>query len=41
MGTLDVSILSFGGGVFEVLSTDGDTHLGGSDVDEKVMNWLY
>ena len=38
--TLDVSILSFGGGVFEVLSTDGDTHLGGSDVDEKVMNWL-
>lgn len=40
MGTLDVSILSFGGGVFEVLSTDGDTHLGGSDVDEKVMNWL-
>lgn len=40
MGTLDVSILSFGGGVFEVLSTDGDTHLGGSDVDEKVMNWI-
>ena len=40
MGTLDVSILSFGGGVFEVLSTDGDTHLGGSDIDEKVMNWL-
>ena len=40
MGTLDVSILSFGGGVFEVLSTDGDTDLGGSDVDEKVMNWL-
>ena len=40
MGTLDVSILSFGGGVFEVLSADGDTHLGGSDVDEKVMNWL-
>ena len=40
MGTLDVSILSFGGGLFEVLSTDGDTHLGGSDVDEKVMNWL-
>lgn len=40
MGTLDLSILSFGGGVFEVLSTDGDTHLGGSDVDEKIINWL-
>jgi molecular chaperone DnaK len=40
MGTHDVSVLNFGGGVFEVLSTDGDTHLGGSDVDEKICNWL-
>ena len=40
MGTHDVSILEFGGGVFEVLASDGDTHLGGSDIDEKVVNWL-
>lgn len=39
-GTLDVSILELGDGVFEVLSTDGDTHLGGDDVDEKVIDWL-
>ena len=39
-GTHDVSILSFGGGVFEVLSTNGDTHLGGSDVDERITNWI-
>ncbi|WP_242086903.1 molecular chaperone DnaK [Aestuariivivens sediminis] len=39
-GTHDVSILELGDGVFEVLSTDGDTHLGGDDVDEKVINWL-
>ena len=39
-GTEDVSILNFGGGVFEVLASDGDTHLGGSDIDEKVVNWL-
>jgi molecular chaperone DnaK len=39
-GTHDVSVLNFGGGVFEVLASDGDTHLGGSDIDERVMNWL-
>ncbi len=39
-GTHDVSILELGDGVFEVLATDGDTHLGGDDVDEKLINWL-
>jgi len=39
-GTHDVSILELGDGVFEVLSTDGDTHLGGDDVDQKVIDWL-
>ena len=39
-GTLDVSILEIGDGVHEVLSTSGDTHLGGDDFDEKVMNWI-
>lgn len=39
-GTLDLTILEFGGGVFEVLSTDGDTHLGGSDIDQKIIEWL-
>ena len=39
-GTHDVSILELGDGVFEVLSTDGDTHLGGDDVDDKIINWL-
>ncbi|CDF80121.1 chaperone protein DnaK [Formosa agariphila KMM 3901] len=39
-GTHDVSILELGDGVFEVLSTDGDTHLGGDDVDEKIITWL-
>jgi len=39
-GTHDVSILELGDGVFEVLSTDGDTHLGGDDVDQKIINWL-
>ena len=39
-GTHDVSILELGDGVFDVLSTDGDTHLGGDDVDEKIINWL-
>ena len=38
--THDVSILELGDGVFEVLATDGDTHLGGDDVDEKIINWL-
>ncbi|MGN1268577.1 MAG: Hsp70 family protein, partial [Candidatus Aphodocola sp.] len=40
MGTHDVSILEFGSGVFEVLSTAGDTHLGGDDFDNKVMSYL-
>jgi len=39
-GTHDVSILELGDGVFEVLATDGDTHLGGDDVDEVVIDWL-
>ena len=39
-GTHDVSILELGDGVFEVLSTDGDTHLGGDDVDEVIIQWL-
>jgi molecular chaperone DnaK len=39
-GTFDISLLSIGEGVFEVLSTNGDTHLGGDDFDEAVMNWV-
>jgi molecular chaperone DnaK len=39
-GTHDVSILELGDGVFEVLSTDGDTHLGGDDVDNTIIDWL-
>ncbi len=39
-GTHDVSILELGGGVFEVLSTDGDTHLGGDDFDNAIVDWL-
>jgi len=39
-GTHDVSILELGEGVFEVKSTDGDTHLGGDDFDQKVIDWL-
>lgn len=39
-GTFDVSILELGDGVFEVLSTNGDTHLGGDDFDQKVIDWL-
>ena len=39
-GTHDVSVLELGDGVFEVLATDGDTHLGGDDVDQKIINWL-
>ena len=39
-GTFDVSILEVGDGVFEVLATSGDTHLGGDDFDEKVVQWL-
>ena len=39
-GTHDVSVLELGDGVFEVLSTDGDTHLGGDDFDQVLINWL-
>ena len=39
-GTFDVSILEIGDGVHEVLSTSGDTHLGGDDFDQKVMDWM-
>lgn len=39
-GTHDVSILELGDGVFEVLSTEGDTHLGGNDVDQTIIDWL-
>nr|UAD85629.1 Hsp70-type chaperone [Gracilaria edulis] len=39
-GTFDVSILEVGDGVFEVLSTSGDTHLGGDDFDRKIVEWL-
>nr|YP_010197217.1 Hsp70-type chaperone [Crassiphycus crassissimus]UAD85021.1 Hsp70-type chaperone [Crassiphycus crassissimus]UAD85224.1 Hsp70-type chaperone [Crassiphycus crassissimus] len=39
-GTFDVSILEVGDGVFEVLSTSGDTHLGGDDFDRKIVDWL-
>jgi molecular chaperone DnaK len=39
-GTHDVSILELGDGVFEVKATDGDTHLGGDDVDQKIIDWL-
>lgn len=39
-GTFDVSVLEVGDGVFEVLSTSGDTHLGGDDFDKRVVEWL-
>jgi len=39
-GTFDISILEIGDGVFEVKSTNGDTHLGGDDFDQRVMEWL-
>ncbi|HIU00609.1 MAG TPA: molecular chaperone DnaK [Candidatus Coproplasma excrementavium] len=39
-GTFDVSILEIGDGVFEVLATNGDTHLGGDDFDNKIIDWL-
>jgi molecular chaperone DnaK len=39
-GTFDVSVLEVGEGVFEVLATSGDTHLGGDDFDEKIVQWL-
>ncbi len=39
-GTFDVSILEIGDGVFEVIATDGDTHLGGDDFDQRIIDWL-
>ncbi|SIQ84046.1 molecular chaperone DnaK [Alkalispirochaeta americana] len=39
-GTFDISILELGDGVFEVKSTNGDTHLGGDDFDQKIIDWL-
>jgi len=39
-GTFDISILELGDGVFEVLSTNGDTHLGGDNIDSVIINWL-
>ena len=39
-GTFDISILEIGDGVFEVKATNGDTHLGGDDFDERIINWL-
>ena len=39
-GTFDVSVLEIGDGVFEVKSTHGDTHLGGDDWDQRVIDWL-
>jgi len=39
-GTFDISILEIGDGVFEVKATNGDTHLGGDDFDQKIINWL-
>ncbi|MFZ6027699.1 MAG: molecular chaperone DnaK [Chloroflexota bacterium] len=39
-GTFDVSVLEVGGGVIEVKSTNGDTHLGGDDWDERIVNWV-
>jgi molecular chaperone DnaK len=39
-GTFDISILELGDGVFEVKATNGDTHLGGDDFDQRVMDWL-
>ncbi len=39
-GTFDISILEMGDGVFEVKSTNGDTHLGGDDFDRKIINWM-
>lgn len=39
-GTFDISILEIGDGVFEVKSTNGDTHLGGDNIDQEIINWL-
>ena len=39
-GTFDISILELGGGTFQVKSTNGNTHLGGDDIDQRIMDWL-
>ena len=39
-GTFDISILELGDGVFEVKSTNGDTHLGGDDFDHRIIDWM-
>ena len=39
-GTLDVTVMNSGDGIFEVNSTDGDTHLGGDDFDQRIVNWI-
>src|SRR4030095_14823686 len=39
-GTFDISILRLGEGVFEVISTNGDTHLGGDDFDQRIIDWI-
>ena len=39
-GTHDVSVLELGDGVFEVKATDGDTHLGGDDFDQVIIDWM-
>jgi molecular chaperone DnaK len=39
-GTFDISVLEVGGDVIEVKSTDGDAHLGGKDIDQKIINWI-
>ena len=39
-GTFDISILEVGDGVVEVKSTNGDTHLGGDDIDQRLMDWI-
>ncbi len=39
-GTFDISVLEIGDGVFEVLATNGDTHLGGDDFDKEIINWI-
>ncbi len=39
-GTFDISILEVGDGVVEVISTNGDTHLGGDNIDERIIDWL-
>ena len=39
-GTFDISILEMGDGVFEVKATNGDTHLGGDDIDQRVIDWI-